>query len=155
MVDDTSGASAASNQRMSETTPGRWVLVVDDNADLRRTLRLLLDDICPVREAADGEEALQSVQDERPGLVLLDLSMPGLDGLVVLALLRRRYPSLRVIMLTAEQDLSAAERALSGGADFFLTKPFDPALLKDEVIRCLGLKARGPALERPPWRVAA
>src|SRR5262249_47815140 len=90
---------------------GRRVLVVDDDADHRRHLRGLLEGGgWEVDEAADGREALDRVADRPPGLILLDLGMPGVDGVEFLAALRRREEgrSVPVVVLSAT-DVTAAD----------------------------------------------
>jgi PAS domain S-box-containing protein len=92
-------------------------LVVDDDADLRRRLRRLLEqEGCEVDEAADGREGLACLAEQKPGLILLDLLMPGMDGFEFLAELQRREEgrSVPVIILTA-MDLTAADRRRLGG----------------------------------------
>ena len=107
--------------------PPSRILVVDDDAQTRQ----LLQDICgqlghAVRQAADGVEALESVAEELPDLVLLDLMMPRKDGYEVLAALRAepRTRSLPVILLTAQGDMTGKLRGMELGANDFLTKPF-------------------------------
>ncbi len=76
--------------------------------------------------AEDGQEALRAVSEHQPDIVLLDLSMPGMDGLQVLQVLRREeaYASLPVIMLTARKEYEDRIAGLDAGADDYITKPF-------------------------------
>jgi two-component system sensor histidine kinase/response regulator len=107
---------------------GGDVLVVDDFPDtLVLYDALLSDDGHRVRTALSGAEALQKVEEREPELILLDVSMPGMDGVEVLRRLRtRRGGGPAVIMLTAaRREPHAIESGLRGGADAYLTKPID------------------------------
>jgi DNA-binding response OmpR family regulator len=100
------------------------VLVVDDEADIRELVRVLLERAGhAVIEASDGEEALRRFFDERPDLVLLDVSMPGLDGWGALERIRE-LSDVPVLMLTARAAELDKVRGLRAGADDFITKPF-------------------------------
>jgi CheY-like chemotaxis protein len=76
--------------------------------------------------AGDGQEALRAISEQEPDIVLLDLSMPGMDGLQVLQVLRKEeaYASLPVIMLTARKEYEDRIAGLDAGADDYITKPF-------------------------------
>jgi PAS domain S-box-containing protein len=106
---------------------GGRVLVVDDNADLRDYMRRILAAAgYQVDCAADGNEALRAIAAARPGLVLSDVMMPGLDGYGLLAALRGD-PALReipVLLLSARAGEEARVEGLDAGADDYLTKPF-------------------------------
>ena len=108
------------------------VIVVDDQPEIRRLLRILLEgEGFEVDEAADGTEAL-AMKMGRNDIVLLDVMMPGIDGWTVLAHLRTKGEDCpRVIMLTAMVAERDRQNALHRGAVRYLTKPFDP----DEVVR--------------------
>lgn len=127
------------------------ILVVDDDDDLRRVLRVVLEPVCRVLDCGDGAGALRLLEAEKPSLMLLDVSMPGQDGLEVLKEARLLHPELPVLMLTAEHDLAVARSALDHGARAFVTKPFDPEALRDDVCRLLGLIP--PSEPYRPWRV--
>ena len=75
---------------------------------------------------ADGQETLQQVWDNAPDLVLLDLSIPGMDGIEVLESLRQdtQYQSLPILLLTASDETEDRVRGLNTGADDYITKPF-------------------------------
>ena len=106
------------------------VLIVDDDPAIRLicTTWLKLDGY-DVIEAADGQRALELAITEEPAVVLLDLSVPVLDGLAVTKALREdeRTRELPVVVLTAETDVGVASRAYELGVVGFFTKPFDPA----------------------------
>jgi two-component system KDP operon response regulator KdpE len=101
------------------------ILIVEDDAPLRRALRTSLRarDLV-VHEAGSGEEALVLAADRRPDLVLLDLGLPGIDGLETIARLRT-FTDAPVIVLTARDRPADKVAALDAGADDYVTKPFD------------------------------
>ncbi len=103
---------------------GASVLVVDDDADVRALVcELLARAGYGVSEAPDGREALRLLYDERPDLIVLDVSMPGLDGWATLERIRE-LSSVPVVMLSALGAELEKVRALRGGADDYVTKPF-------------------------------
>jgi two-component system KDP operon response regulator KdpE len=101
------------------------ILIVEDDAPLRRALRTSLRarDLV-VHEAGSGEEALVLAADRRPDLVLLDLGLPGIDGLETIVRLRT-FTDAPVIVLTARDRPADKVAALDAGADDYVTKPFD------------------------------
>jgi DNA-binding NtrC family response regulator len=127
------------------------ILIVDDDADLRSVLRQILEDMGEVIEASNGPEALALLKREKPLLMLLDVSMPGMGGLAVLEAARQIEPMLPIVMLTGEPDLKIAKDALEGGAASYVTKPFDADVLLAEVSRLTG--AEGDDRSTLPWRV--
>ncbi|MDE2140784.1 MAG: response regulator [Elusimicrobia bacterium] len=132
---------------------GTKLLIVDDDADIRRVLRGILTPLGTVLEAAGGAEALILVRDEKPSLMLLDVSMPVMDGLTVLTDALSIDPKLIVLMLTGELDLNTARRALDAGARAYVTKPFDPSTLCGDIRRLAGLDAVADDNPGRPWRV--
>jgi DNA-binding response OmpR family regulator len=106
---------------------GHRVLVVDDDPIVSDVVRRYLEQAgCAVRLAADGAAGLAAVDAERPDLVVLDLMMPGIDGLEVCRRLRDQQPTLPVIMLTALGEEVDRVLGLEVGADDYVTKPFSP-----------------------------
>jgi len=106
-----------------------YILVVEDEAPLITLLRYNLEEAgFDVDEATDGEEALISVQERRPDLVVLDWMLPVVSGIEVCRQFRRRRETreLPVIMLTARSEETDRIRGLDSGADDYLTKPFSP-----------------------------
>jgi two-component system nitrogen regulation response regulator NtrX len=102
------------------------VLVVDDEPTNRHALRLVLEDEGHrVIEARDGAEGLRAVATGDPDLVLLDIRMPGLDGIAVLEKLREARPDVPVIMISGHGTIATAVQALRLGAEDFLEKPLE------------------------------
>jgi DNA-binding response OmpR family regulator len=101
------------------------ILIVDDDPSVSSVLRRGLNyEAFAVDVAASGEEALEIARERYPDLVILDVMMPGLDGLEVLKRLRAADEHLPVLMLTAKDRDSDLVAGLEGGADDYLTKPF-------------------------------
>jgi CheY-like chemotaxis protein len=104
------------------------VLVVDDNADTRVVVRWMLERWgCRVLEACDGREAFEAVVESRPDLVLMDLTMPRVDGFDAIRSIRGREEFLRlpVIAVTAFDRAHARDGAAAAGCDYYLSKPID------------------------------
>src|ERR1700687_3127775 len=116
------------------------ILLVDDEPGMLRYIRTLLEvDDYTVQTASTGEEALQQVEKGlRPDLVLLDLLMPGIDGLQTLEQLRQLVPGLKVVMLSCVSDTRKVVQAIRLGAQAYLTKPFQKAELTTVIDQCLG-----------------
>jgi DNA-binding NarL/FixJ family response regulator len=105
------------------------VLIADDEAMMRAGVRAILEsdpEIEVVFEAADGRAAIDGAQRHRPDVAVLDIRMPGLDGLGAAAEIAETAPGTRVVMLTTFGEDDYIERALSGGALGFLLKAADP-----------------------------
>ena len=103
---------------------GARILVVDDDADVRGLVRELLERAgATVREAADGREALRVLYDVRPEVIVLDVTMPELDGWQTLERIRD-LTAVPVLMLTARDTELEKVRGLKEGADDYVTKPF-------------------------------
>jgi DNA-binding NarL/FixJ family response regulator len=112
------------------------VLIADDHPVVRQGLQVLLslqDDVEVVGEAADGDEAVELTAALTPDVILLDLKLPGLDGLGVLADLRERGLATRVLVLTSVTDPASVTLAMRAGAAGFLYKDVDP----DALVRAL------------------
>ena len=101
------------------------LLVVDDEAGVRQSLQLVFNKIYRVLEATSADEAIQKLADEKPDVVLLDIVMPGADGLAVLKQMRSIHTDCQVIMLTALNTARTAFTAKGTGAFDYVTKPFD------------------------------
>lgn len=119
------------------------VLVVEDSLELRNYLRLLLElDRYQVEISGNGEEALQRIQNGcDPRVVLLDMEMPGMDGLETLRILRRLHPGAKVIMCSGVDDPDKIRQAFSLGAQAYLVKPVQHLYLSAAIERCLAQEA--------------
>ena len=117
------------------------ILLVDDEPGMLRYIRTLLEvDEHKVETASTGEEALERVQKGlQPDLVLLDVLMPGIDGLQTLEQLRQMQPSVKVVMLSCVNDTRKVVQAMRLGAHDYLTKPFQKAELDAVIQQCLGM----------------
>ncbi len=132
---------------------GHHILVVDDDPTVSDVVRRYLEqDGCRVRLVCDGPDALTAAATERPDLVVLDLMLPGIDGLEVCRRLRRDQPDLPIVMLTALGEEADRLVGLELGADDYLTKPFSPrelVLRVRSVLRRAGAPGGGqPAVLR-------
>jgi two-component system, NarL family, invasion response regulator UvrY len=108
------------------------VMLVDDHAVVRMGFRLLLDgspDIRVVAEAESGEDAVRRVQEVKPQVVVMDLSMPGIGGLEALSRILARDPATKILVLTAHEDAMHAKRVLKAGALGYLSKRSAPEAL--------------------------
>lgn len=136
---------------MAELTEIR-VLLVDDEALVRTGLRLVLDGSRGIRivgEAADGRAALDLLSTTAVDLVLMDVRMPGMDGITATALIRERHPALPVVVLTTFDTDESVLTALQSGAAGFLLKDTEPAELVDAVHRSVeGRIMLSPAVTR-------
>jgi CheY-like chemotaxis protein len=106
------------------------LLVVDDDPFIRRLITTTLEDVAEFRllEAEDGDQALELADRHRPQIVLLDVDIPGADGIRVCRALRAnpRTSEATIVMLTASHNDAIEAQAGAAGADLFLTKPFSP-----------------------------
>ena len=123
--------------------PKRTVLVVEDSPELQRYLCTLLElDSYQARIASTGEEALECLREgDNPAVVLLDMQMPGMDGLQTLQRLREIQPDLKVIMCSGVDDPEKIRQAVALGAHAYLVKPIQHLYLSAAVERCLAAPA--------------
>ena len=127
-------AGTPAAERRATPAGGALVAVVEDNEDNRVLLRALLEDRYELQEFASGPEALGGMRGRVPAVVLMDISLPGMDGVQVLEAMRRdaALQHVPVIALTAHAMSGDRERFLSAGFDAYFTKPIidDDALLE-------------------------
>ena len=124
------------------------LVLVDDHALVRAGLRALLGEmngVSVVAEASDGREALQLIAEHKPDIALLDISLPGLNGLEVAARVATDHPATRVIILSMHGDDESVRRALTAGAAGYLLKNSD----RSELELALRTVARGDAWLSP------
>jgi putative two-component system response regulator len=103
------------------------VLIVDDEAGPRESLRMILKPIYDVHTVENGQDALNFLSQEKVDLVTLDLNMPGLSGIEVLPEIKKLQPDLDVIIITGYGTLNTAQEANRLGAGGFISKPFNVA----------------------------
>lgn len=140
----------------SEASPPPLILVADDDAHIVRLVALYLTKAgYRVATAEDGDETLRKVRDLRPDLLVLDIMMPGPDGLEITRSLRRSS-ALPIIMLTARTSDVDRIAGLQFGADDYVTKPFNPLELVARVQAVLRrVRAGGPAQPPAQARITA
>lgn len=122
-------------------TPLR-ILVADDHAIVRQGLRLLIDsqpDMKVVAEAADGKAALDFASAVKPDVVVMDISMPGMNGLAGTRALKRQQPKATIVALTRHEDETYLEELLHAGASAYVLKQSAPA----ELLRAIRVVAAG------------
>jgi DNA-binding NarL/FixJ family response regulator len=127
--------SCAAGRHPARSAPGIRVLVVDDHPWVRATLAELLadeDDLTVVGECEDGSSVVEAAARLRPDVVLMDLSMPVMDGVAATSALRAAHLQSRVVVLTGE-DPAARPDVAAAGADAFLSK----TTRADELLGCL------------------
>lgn len=119
--------------------PARTILVIDDDKLIRWSVSAILVRAgYRVAEAVTGQEGLAAVRERPPDLVLLDITLPDMDGFAVLTAIRDEHADLPVLMMTADATTETAKAALRLGARGHLEKPVDPASLKTLVSQALG-----------------
>ena len=123
------------------------LLIVDDLEHVRQGLRTILElagDLKVVGEASNGLEAIQGVNQLSPDVVLMDLSMPQIDGLEATQRIKAQHPETGVVMITIHDSEETRERATKAGVDAFLAKGTDTETLI-QTIQEVGEKVRGMA----------
>src|SRR5512140_508585 len=112
------------------------VLLADDHSIVRGGLARIVEesgDIEVVAEAADGREAIDKVHQTKPDVAVIDISMPGLDGLEVISQLRQYYPKLPILILTMHEEEQYVVRAIGAGANGYMTKRSAPEQLVNAI----------------------
>lgn len=129
------------------SAPRLKVLLIDDEAAIRRALRASLNELgFHTVEASRGEEALHTIRTESFDVVLLDIQMPGIGGMKTLARLRALAPRLPILMLTVQDSEEQKVEALECGADDYITKPFST---RECIARIRSAVRRAQTPERP------
>ena len=129
------------------------VLIADDQRVVRDGLTMLvglIDGVQVVGTACDGAEAVRLAEDHRPDVVLMDLRMPGTDGIAATADLRQRLPATRVLVLTTYADEDAIVPALQAGARGYLTKDASA----EQIEAAIYAVRAGRPISTPPCRNA-
>ena len=134
---------------MREQNEGIRLVVADDHPVVREGLRMMLEasgeDFDLVGEAADGAGVLQVVEENQPDVVLMDIRMPGIDGLEAIERLRERWPQIAVIILTTYNEDELLIRGLSAGARGYLLKDTS----RETLFQAIHVAARGEMLVQP------
>jgi DNA-binding response OmpR family regulator len=121
------------------------ILMVDDEAPIRRLLQMTLEDFedegVELLVAENGQDALATIEKERPNLVFLDVMMPGMNGFEVCESVKHKLglSEVIIILLTAKGQEIDRRRGEEAGADMYITKPFDPDNLYETAARILKL----------------
>lgn len=114
------------------------ILVLDDEKNIRLTVRRCLEiSEIAIDDAINGEEALLKLSQNEYNLLLLDLKLPGIDGMEILKSIRKLYPEMKVIIISAHGTIQTAVEAMKEGAVDFLEKPFAPSDLRQIVTKAL------------------
>jgi DNA-binding response OmpR family regulator len=124
------------------------VLIVDGDPGVRVTLHLILDDYFEVLDAGDARSALAVVSRRPVHLVLVDILLPGIDGIELLRKLKATLPAIPVIIVTSVKTVSSAVTAMQAGAADYVTKPFGEEDLRARVRRALGAITIGAVIAR-------
>lgn len=117
---------------------GKKVLVIEDDSDIRDLVkRCLKKDSHEVHESWSGEEGLEKLAELIPDVVILDLGLPGINGIDVCKQMRANpaFAQVKVIVLTSDDKPSVMQACKQAGADEFITKPFEPRQIRDLVNR--------------------
>ena len=110
------------------------IMIVDDAAFMRmRCSKLLAENGHDVEEAENGQEAIKKYEICKPDLVLMDITMPVMDGITAVKALRSRFPEARVVMVSALGQQSMVIEAIKAGARDFVVKPFQPDRILETV----------------------
>jgi two-component system, chemotaxis family, chemotaxis protein CheY len=122
---------------------GITVIIIDDNDTTRAMLRAIMrsEGIEVSAEAKDGATGLQLIHKLHPGLVCLDVQMPNVGGIEVLAQIKAELPEVKVLMVTGSTDRDTVQAAIEGGANGYLVKPFNGAKVIAAVEKVLGHKS--------------
>ncbi len=129
-------------------TPPYHILIADDHLIVREGLRLILEthpDFEVIGEASDGAEAVRMAEKLKPDVILMDLRMPGMDGLTAIEILRQQQPQIGIVILTTYNEDDLMVRGLRAGARGYLLKDTPRAVLFDTIQAA----ARGETLLRP------
>lgn len=115
------------------------ILIVDDDSMIRAFLRLMLreDGYDVVGETGAGENLANLCRTTRAEVVLLDINLPGVDGLQALKDIRAAHPKVHVIMISAEATLERVQQAMATGARGFIVKPFNAGKVLSDIAGCL------------------
>ena len=130
------------------------ILIIDDQKVIREGISALLSEVAEfevVGTAIDGYEAIALIKDLQPDIILMDIEMPGLDGLEATTSIVRQYPDLKILMLTSNDDDELIARSLAAGAEGYLLKNMSSA----EIIRAIRFVSQGYTKIKPSLAITA
>ena len=119
---------------------GKKIMLVDDAAFMRMTIKNCLTKAgyTDLVEAGDGQQAVETYEKEQPDLVIMDITMPNMDGIQALQAIKSKYPNAKVVMCSAMGQEAMVVQAIQLGALDFIVKPFKPDLVLQTVNKVLG-----------------
>lgn len=112
------------------------VILADDNENIRQSIRGLLEldgDIDVIAEAVDGKDVLEKIKTMEPEVVVMDVNMPGMDGIEAAEFITENYPDIYVVMISVDDNIQNFKKAMLAGAKEYLIKPLAPDELNDTV----------------------
>jgi DNA-binding NtrC family response regulator len=116
----------------------KLILIVDDERNIRLTLTQVLESLeFQIESVENGQDALAKLADQQLGLMILDVRMPGMDGMEILRRTRQTRPDIKIIMMTAYGTVDSAVEAIKLGAVDFINKPFTPDQIRSLVLKVL------------------
>ena len=114
------------------------ILIIDDEPEIcKMVTEFLFDAGYAASFALSGPDGLAMIKKDLPSLVLLDVGMPGMDGIEVLRLIREQFPALPVIVLSGHRETETVKKMVELGASEYLTKPINPETLLDQFVKDL------------------
>ncbi len=142
--------------KWDEDMTQRSILIIEDEADIRNLLQYNLEkDGFRTVPVASGEDGLQLVRNESPDIILLDLMLPGIDGLEMCRILKadRKTSNIPIVMLTAKGEESDIVAGLELGADDYITKPFSPKVVIARIRAVMRRRSSRPATGIEPIKI--
>jgi CheY-like chemotaxis protein len=133
-------------KRKETTIREKPILIVDDEKNIRLTLSTSLESLGVETDSAEnGKEALLKLREKEFGLILLDIRMPGVDGMEVLRKVRESSPDIHIIILTAYGTIELAVEAMKLGVVDFIQKPFVPEQIREKVAQIMSSEKSKPS----------
>jgi len=128
-------------EKLRETT----IAIVDDDSMMRDMLKLMLrgDSYAVIGEASNGQDAIAMCAKLKPGLLLLDINMPKMDGMQALDEIRKISPDTIVMMVSADATMDKVSEAIKKGAAGFVVKPLKAASVLDRIAKCISASKKG------------
>ena len=131
--------------------PKEHILIVDDEKNIVSSLTgILTDEGYEVSKTGDGVEALEIIQEDPPDLVLLDIWLPGMDGIEVLKTVKAYHPEIEVVIMSGHGTIDTAVKATKLGAQDFIEKPFSLDRITQSIAEVLKNRGNSPQVEEKP-----